>query len=807
VNIELVLRLISRASRVARWRVIRRVKLFCVVTILVLTSVSPFFHANAQETQPKCFIRDMFSFESVYNLTTGFVKSLRYHIVEVELSDLNATTHNVTAVLTTNERLRFVDSLYPVMAPPTSPCRDGKITVTAMTSCQLCLLRIGLNETQKCVDPIDLLSLPYGQETHMLDKDSHLRLTFWFNTSEELGTCTFFFLPQNEAKIKHLDVYTDLQSDRIDYSYSGGASFSLNNITIGNRQITIDAVMSVAFGALNLEVTTRKSGLSIPIDCYLDGDRVVSKDIVSMSYPLDNIEFSMMEKPFYYYSGTSSYSLNFTAPKDFILRLDADSREEIDYLILDPLPENFSVIQTSFLDEPCYQFIFRASVPFRCCLGLTLKSKGWFISPTEMELVNIPTSIRSKYLTQEASFDGEYFDTSDPSVQKLARALKNNETNAYTIAFSIFQYVTRTLSYPPNWRDLEKTHAFNESVSQVLKDKAGVCRHFARTYAALCICSGLPARTVEGTAFNFLNEVWKKNHEWVEVYLPKCGWVTIDPTWSQFCLLSDEHAQYTYWNYLQDTLNVTSLDEQFSAGARNASKDLIANLIQYCKGMGVEPSKAEQVDLLFDKAGTLARDGLTQEALLNVAQAYSLVTNNPSSEGAIRMEPICISLIGLVFLVVGLILHSRKINESLLKNEEHLQVFTHEEKRSRRMEYNTLNELVKTRENSTTIVGSILSSASFLILSIAFGLSGQGRFIAIVSAVFVEGIWICYYEVARQLDDVSYDLLRKLEKRLGMEVHVYLERFREKSFLVKARSYIWFTVFVILWFSGISALI
>jgi hypothetical protein len=143
----------------------------------------------------------------------------------------------------------------------------------------------------------------------------------------------------------------------------------------------------------------------------------------------------------------------------------------------------------------------------------------------------------------------------------------------------------------------------------------------------------------------------------------------------------------------------------------------------------------------------------------------------------------------------------------LLKKEEDLQVSTHEEKESRRIEYHTLNELVKTRENSTTVVGSILSSASFLILASAFSLTGQGRFITIMSAVFIEGIWICYYEVARKLDDVSLDLLRKLERRLKMEVYVYLQEVRVNSPLIKARSYIWFAVFVILWVLGISALI
>jgi hypothetical protein len=676
-----------------------------------------------------------------------------------------------------------------------------------MVNGQTCLLRVGLNETQTYVDPIDLLSLPYGQDTHILDNAGHLSLTFWFNTSDYLDTCTFSFLPQNDAKIKHLDVYADLHVEGIDYSYSGGASFSLNNVTKGNRQITINAVMNVASGTLNLEVAATEIGLSIPIDCYLDGDRLVSENTVRVDYPLDNIKFSMMEKPFYYYSDALSYSLNFTAPKDFILRVDADMREEIDYLILDPFPESFSVTQTSFFDEPCYQFTFKANVPLKCCLGLTLKNKGWFISQTDMNLSDIPASIRNKYLTEEVSSDGKYFDTSNLFIQKWAQQVTNNETNAYAIASSIYRNITETLKTPLDWKDLEKKNAFNESVSEILRDRTGVCRHFARAYAALSICSGLPARTVIGIAFNFLNETLKKNHEWVEVYLPKCGWVTIDPSWGQFCWLSDQHAQYTYWNYLEDTLNVTSSDNIFRVGAKDASKDLVMNLVRYCKEIEIEPSKAEQADLFLDKAAALSALGLSHEALLNIAEAYSAIADNSPSGNSIKMEAVYILLIGLFLFIISLILRSRKIKKDLLKKEEDLQVSTHEEKESRRIEYHTLNELVKTRENSTTVVGSILSSASFLILASAFSLTGQGRFITIMSAVFIEGIWICYYEVARKLDDVSLDLLRKLERRLKMEVYVYLQEVRVNSPLIKARSYIWFAVFVILWVLGISALI
>jgi protein-glutamine gamma-glutamyltransferase len=67
--------------------------------------------------------------------------------------------------------------------------------------------------------------------------------------------------------------------------------------------------------------------------------------------------------------------------------------------------------------------------------------------------------------------------------------------------------------------------------------KAGFCEHFASAFVFLMRAAGVPARVVTGYQGGELNPVDRivtvrqsDAHAWAEVYLPKRGWVRVDPT-------------------------------------------------------------------------------------------------------------------------------------------------------------------------------------------------------------------------------------------------------------------------------------
>jgi transglutaminase-like putative cysteine protease len=86
-----------------------------------------------------------------------------------------------------------------------------------------------------------------------------------------------------------------------------------------------------------------------------------------------------------------------------------------------------------------------------------------------------------------------------------------------------------TLNVPPAGR--------NEVDDFLFERKQGYCEHFSSAFVVLMRAAGIPARVVTGYAGGYRNPVggyWliRKSdaHAWAEIWLPRRGWVRIDPT-------------------------------------------------------------------------------------------------------------------------------------------------------------------------------------------------------------------------------------------------------------------------------------
>ena len=77
-----------------------------------------------------------------------------------------------------------------------------------------------------------------------------------------------------------------------------------------------------------------------------------------------------------------------------------------------------------------------------------------------------------------------------------------------------------------------------DSVDEFLfSAKAGFCEHFASAFVFLMRAAGVPARVVTGYQGGDLNPIDRiitvrqsDAHAWAEVYLPRRGWIRVDPT-------------------------------------------------------------------------------------------------------------------------------------------------------------------------------------------------------------------------------------------------------------------------------------
>jgi transglutaminase-like putative cysteine protease len=84
------------------------------------------------------------------------------------------------------------------------------------------------------------------------------------------------------------------------------------------------------------------------------------------------------------------------------------------------------------------------------------------------------------------------------------------------------------LSYSP------QATRVDSPIDEALAARRGVCQDFAHIFIALARHLGVPARYVSGYLFHQAGSHDRTSdgatHAWVEVLLPDCGWVGIDPT-------------------------------------------------------------------------------------------------------------------------------------------------------------------------------------------------------------------------------------------------------------------------------------
>jgi transglutaminase-like putative cysteine protease len=108
-----------------------------------------------------------------------------------------------------------------------------------------------------------------------------------------------------------------------------------------------------------------------------------------------------------------------------------------------------------------------------------------------------------------------------PESWKLALDAIEGIDDAWFAALALMKFVHRHLKYESNSTNVH-TH-----MSEVLRDRRGVCQDFAHLMLGLCRAIKIPARYVSGY---LATEAASATHAWVEVFVPGHGWRGLDPT-------------------------------------------------------------------------------------------------------------------------------------------------------------------------------------------------------------------------------------------------------------------------------------
>ncbi|OGB93449.1 MAG: hypothetical protein A2Z31_06360 [candidate division NC10 bacterium RBG_16_65_8] len=121
-----------------------------------------------------------------------------------------------------------------------------------------------------------------------------------------------------------------------------------------------------------------------------------------------------------------------------------------------------------------------------------------------------------------------------PRIQALAQDLAKGARTPLEIARRTEAYLTGNLRYS---LDLGRETDLDPLDDFLFERKTGNCEYFATSMAVLLRAAGVPARVVNGFQRGEWNDVGRyfavrqrDAHSWVEVFFPRAGWVTFDPS-------------------------------------------------------------------------------------------------------------------------------------------------------------------------------------------------------------------------------------------------------------------------------------
>lgn len=140
-------------------------------------------------------------------------------------------------------------------------------------------------------------------------------------------------------------------------------------------------------------------------------------------------------------------------------------------------------------------------------------------------VLDYPEAIRRHYLQVPKISD---------QVGELAQDIVRKATGPYEKALAIQEHLTQNYRYS---LDVETSTIEHPVEDFLFVRKTGYCEHYATAMVILLRSVGIPARLVTG----FLATEWNEYggyytvrqqdaHAWVEVFFPRSGWITMDPT-------------------------------------------------------------------------------------------------------------------------------------------------------------------------------------------------------------------------------------------------------------------------------------
>lgn len=242
----------------------------------------------------------------------------------------------------------------------------------------------------------------------------------------------------------------------------------------------------------------------------------------------------------------------------------------------------------------------------------SLKDRLEIPSPTLDEYFNTVNSDinLSKYLLPT-----KYWEVNDPLIKQEAEKLLLGKTNLLDLIRADYKYINDSLEYDYNKADDPNSLRIGAKAS--LQGGPSVCMEYSDSMIAILRAQGIPSRAAFGYTNIDMNIVKKVSHQWLQIWIPQYGWLSVDPSLENENMAIGQDVKYFLWNTLADdnTLDIKriSADEfKFDDSGYSVKvyavdkKDIPQGLLTY-PDIQTESSETKDTINLLIKTTTLGK--------------------------------------------------------------------------------------------------------------------------------------------------------------------------------------------------------
>jgi transglutaminase-like putative cysteine protease len=144
------------------------------------------------------------------------------------------------------------------------------------------------------------------------------------------------------------------------------------------------------------------------------------------------------------------------------------------------------------------------------------------VSLKQRHTTQLPDAYQIGYAQMVYTKATQRIQSDDAEISGLARSITANSSDDFEKISKLAVWVNELITYDSSLAGQLK------DAKWVLQNKRGVCTEYATLFVALARSIGIPARIVNGVAYDDSKNEWA-GHSWAEAYIG--AWVPVDPTW------------------------------------------------------------------------------------------------------------------------------------------------------------------------------------------------------------------------------------------------------------------------------------